>query len=196
MKTRFTLLLFCLIVFSSAASAQTTVKLFDALAIDSSEVSLTYDTAAAFGTTEVYLSCPTGSVLNAKLSGPNGGQLVVDNFITVNGTNVCPYGNCFAGTLADPIGFLGDPMEVPFLGVDPIDITHLLSSTGLYTFQVKDYGYTFGNTEIYLTTSCSSVNQVCHRNNGNGNGGSRTLTIGGSAVAAHLAHGDTEGPCS
>jgi choice-of-anchor C domain-containing protein len=37
------------------------------------------------------------------------------------------------------------------------------------------------------------VNQVCHRNQGRR--GSKTLTIGAPAVAAHLAHGDTPGPC-
>lgn len=36
--------------------------------------------------------------------------------------------------------------------------------------------------------------QICHRPPGNPDN-SKTLSIGASAVAAHLAHGDTEGPC-
>jgi len=36
--------------------------------------------------------------------------------------------------------------------------------------------------------------QICHRPPGNPDN-SKTLSIGASAVSAHLAHGDTEGPC-
>jgi hypothetical protein len=196
MKKRFTLAIFTLLVICPAAFAQTTVKLFDAVPVDYADTYLTYDTAQDFGTAEIYLSCPERSTMTAVLSGPNSGKLIVDNYLTVNGANVCPNGgSCFIGVLADPIDFLGEPMEVPYLGIDPIDISSMLTGSGLYTFKLKDYGYTFGATEVYLTTSCSSVNQVCHRNNGN-NGNQKTLTVGGSAVAAHLAHGDTAGPCS
>ncbi|HVF46892.1 MAG TPA: choice-of-anchor C family protein [Pyrinomonadaceae bacterium] len=38
------------------------------------------------------------------------------------------------------------------------------------------------------------VNQVCHQNDGNK--GPKTLTVGAPAVAPHLAHGDTPGPCA
>lgn len=184
-------------ILSVASFAQTTIKLFDAASIDFTETSRTFETAIDFGTAEVYLSCPTGGTLTASLSGPNSGPFIVDNYMTVNGTNVCPgndgQGSCFDGVMTDPIAYLGEPVEVPYLTINPIDISSFLSGSGLYTFKLKDYGYTFGATEIYLTTSCSTVNQVCHRNNGNGG---KTLTVGASAVAAHLGHGDTQGPCS
>jgi choice-of-anchor C domain-containing protein len=38
------------------------------------------------------------------------------------------------------------------------------------------------------------VNQVCHQNNGKKE--SKTLNIGAPAVAAHIDHGDTPGPCA
>jgi hypothetical protein len=189
---RFTATVLLTVILSVTALGQTTVKLFDAVAIDSG-AQATYETASAFATAQVYLSCPSGPITSAKLTGPNGGKFIVDNFITVNGTDVCP-GNCFSELLDNPMSFLGESMDVPYLGVDPIDISAFVSTNGLYTFSAMDYGYTLGTTEVYLTTTCSSVNQVCHRNNGSS--GQKTLNVGAAAVAAHLAHGDTAGPCS
>jgi len=197
MKNKLLLVLFCLIVFSPSLYAQNTVKLFDSTAIDMQDPSLllNFDTAVTFGTKEMYLSCPLNP--QSTLSGAGGGNLIVDNYLTVNGTNVCPgnpWSSCFDSTLNDPALYLGEIMEVSYLGIPPIDISNRITTSGTYTFNVKDYGYTYGNNEIYLNTTCSFVSQVCHRDNGRRGG--KTLTIGASAVAAHLAHGDTEGPCS
>jgi len=49
------------------------------------------------------------------------------------------------------------------------------------------YGPALDNVELKV------VNRVCHINQGRK--GSKTLTIGAAAVVAHLAHGDTPGPC-
>jgi hypothetical protein len=200
MKVNLLLVLFCLVVFSPNLFAQNTVKLFDAKAIDQTDPNATYNNIVnpsdvpAFGTTEIYLTCPLNP--QSTISGPGGGNFSVDNFLTVNGTNVCPGGgwnNCFATTLNDPMHYLGEIMEVSYLGISPVDVSSRITTSGTYTFSVRDYGYTFGNTEIYLNTTCSFVSQVCHRDNGRRV--AKTLTIGGSAVAAHLAHGDTQGPC-
>ena len=197
MKKNLLLAFFCLVVFTPYVLAQNTVKLFDAHTIDQTAPTApnSFDTAAAFGTTEIYLNCPLDA--QSTISGPGGGNFSVDNFLTVNGANVCPGGgwsNCFVSTLNDPMNFLGEIMEVSYLGVAPIDVSSQITTSGNYTFSIKDYGYTFGNTEIYLNTTCSFVSQVCHRDNGRRV--EKTLTIGGSAVAAHLAHGDTQGPCA
>ncbi|HVE56941.1 MAG TPA: hypothetical protein VNB22_08930 [Pyrinomonadaceae bacterium] len=197
MKVKLLLVLFCLVVFAPHAFAQNTVKLFDATPIEMrpSDPTLNFNTAVAFGTTEIYLTCPLNPQSN--LSGPGGGNVIVDNFLTVNGTNICPGGgeyNCFDYTLNDPMHFLGEIVDVSYFGVAPIDISNQITASGTYKFEVKDYGYTFGSNEIYLNTTCSFVSQVCHRDNGRRV--EKTLTIGGSAVAAHLAHGDTQGACS
>jgi hypothetical protein len=42
-------------------------------------------------------------------------------------------------------------------------------------------------------TMASVTAQVCHRNNGSAS--YKTMILGKPAVAAHLAHGDTTGPC-
>ena len=193
MKMNILLTLLCLVVFSPTLFAQNSVKLFDATPIDQGEY-LTFESAVAFKSTEVYLTCPLEA--QSSISGPGGGTFSVDNFLTVNGTSICPGGgenNCFASTLNDPMHWLGEIMEVSYLGIPAVDVSSRITTSGTYTFQVKDYGYTFGNTEIYLNTTCSMVSQVCHRDNGRRV--RKTLTIGGSAVAAHLNHGDTEGPC-
>jgi hypothetical protein len=197
MKNNLLLVLFCLAVFTPTLFAQNAVKLFDAKVIDQADSAApnTFETAAAFGTTEIYLSCPLDA--QSTISGPGGGNFSVDNFLTVNGTNICSGAggtSCFSSTLNDPMQFLGEIMEVSYLGVAPIDVSSQITTSGNYTFSIKDYGYTFGNTEIYLNTTCSFVSQVCHRDNGRRV--QKTLTIGGSAVAAHLGHGDTEGPCA
>ena len=199
MKFRLILIAFCLMAFSSAALAQNSVKLFDPVAITSSDPStlLSYNAVAPFGTTQVYLSCPVGEKPEATLTGPYGGKLVVDNYVTINGTNVCPNGNCFVSVFADPVNYLGDSVNSSYLGVDPIDVSNVITGSGLYTFSFVDYGYTLASSEVYLNTSCSfapAASQVCHRDNGNK--GQKTLTVGPAALSAHLAHGDSEGPCS
>lgn len=198
MKIRSILLILCLIALSPAVFAQSSIKLFDPVAITSSDASLllTYDSATSFGTTQVYLSCPVGEKPQATLTGPYGGKLVVDNFITVNGKNVCD-GNCFSSAFANPVNYLGESTNSSYMGVDPIDVSSQINGSGLYTFSLMDYGYTLASSEVYLNTSCSIVpaaSQICHRDNGNK--GEKTLTVGPAALSAHLAHGDTEGPCS
>ncbi len=197
MKVKLILVLFCLVVFAPHAFAQNTVKLFDATPIDVRDPNLPmgFDYAVPFGTKEIYLSCPLGA--QSTISGVGGGNMVIDNFLTVNGVNVCPGGgesSCFGGTFNDPANFLGEMMEVSYYTIAPIDVSSQITTSGNYVFSVKDISWTFGSSEVYLNTTCSFVPQVCHRDNGRRV--EKTLTIGGAAVAAHLAHGDTQGPCS
>jgi len=201
MKIRSILLILCLIALSPAVFAQSSIKLFDSVAVTSSDASLLWssNSAASFGTVQVYLSCPVGEQPQAMLTGPYGGPLVVDNYLTVNGTNVCNglEKSCFASTFANPINYLGEPANSSYMGVGPIDISDQITGSGLYTFSLMDLGYTLTSSEVYLNTSCSIVpaaSQICHRDNGKQ--GAKTLTVGPSALSAHLAHGDTEGPCS
>jgi hypothetical protein len=202
MKVRLILIVFCLMAFSSSAAlAQNSIKLFDSVAITSSDTStlLSYNSAASFGSAQVYLSCPVGERPQATLSGPYGGQLVVDNFLTVNGTNVCngQENSCFSSVFTDPINYLGGATNSSYMGVNPIDISSQITGSGLYTFSRMDLGYTLTSSEIYLNTSCSFepvASQICHRDNGSK--GRKTLTVGPAALSAHLAHGDSAGPCS
>lgn len=193
MKLRLVLLAVSLAAFSQIAAAQNTVKLFDAVNIDVSTK------IGPYATKDVYLSCPVGGRNQVLLTGPNGGSFVVDNFVTINGERACGKGqNCFSSA-SNPYLFVGEPVEMSYVGVGPVDITNQVRDSGLYTFALYDAGYTYGSTDLYLTTSCgittdSTQSQICHRNMGKP--GQDTLTVGPASVAAHLAHGDTEGPCS
>lgn len=196
MKNKLLLVMFCLVVFTPTLFAQNVIKLFDATPIDSRDPNNTagWDNPINFGTKEVYLSCPAGAV--STISGPGNGNFIVDNYIAINNVNVCPggvEGSCFGGTFNDPGQFLGDSMEFAYYSIQPIDVSNQVVGSGNFVFNVRDVSWTFGSTEIYLNTTCSTVSQVCHRDNGRR--GSKTLSVNAAAVAAHLAHGDTQGPC-
>ena len=182
------------LTFALSGLGQNTVKLFDAVAVTDSDRSVPwwYSYAVSFRMAEVYLSCPNNRA-QAVLTGPNGGNLIVDNFMAMNGDNVCPMGRCFAGLFAAPQ--LGHSVEDAYYGIAPLDVSDLLVGSGIYRFELKDHGFSLGSSEINLQTNCSfeAATQICHRNFGNK--GNRTLSVAESAVDAHLAHGDTAGPC-
>ena len=198
MKLTFLVLAFFIITVASTANAQNTIKIFDAVAIAPSNGSVAWDYAnsISFRTAEIYMTCPAAGMAQGTLSGPNNSNLIIDNFITVNGANVCPW-NCFGGLWSSPFEMLGQPTESAYLGISPINISHRLSGSGVYRFDLMDYGDLLGSSEVHLNTNCAleAATQVCHRNNGRRDS-SKTLTIGESAIAAHLAHGDTAGACA
>jgi choice-of-anchor C domain-containing protein len=67
------------------------------------------------------------------------------------------------------------------------------SATAL-SFKSLMEGSAWGPALDNVTVTAVSGSRVCHRDNGRPVG--KTLTVGVSAVPAHLAHGDTLGPCS
>jgi len=183
-------------LFSVNVAAQNTIKLFDATPVTLSDTSYPWNsiTPYVFASKDVYLSCPLGGSSYAYLTGPDNGDLIVDNFFTMNGNSVCPDDwNCFNGVFVMPDQVLGMPMESAYYGVPPIDVSDRLNGSGVYSFVLSDYSYSYGNNDIYLHTSCSLGTYVCHRNKGKAP--FKTLAISGNMLAAHLGHGDTEGPC-
>ena len=209
MKTKLISILFCIAAITANVTPQNVVKLFNAVPIGATDMNVVANQYpyGSYQSAEVYLSCPTESSPRSSITGPNGGELVTDNYLTVNDQSVCPLGNCFNGTLADPMTLIGSPMEAAYNAVEPLNISSVVAGTGSYTFNLIDYGYTYGNSDIFLNTSCTIIpvylpvqtaagagDQVCHRDNGKR--GQRTLTVGASAVAAHVRHGDTAGPCN
>ena len=185
------------ILFAANVAAQTTVKLFEATSITASDTTATWTAGRpfVFGSKDIYLSCPLGGPSFSYITGPDNGNVIVDNFFTMNGNSICPdEWNCFAGAFASPTQALGLPMESAYHGVPPIDVSDRIAGDGVYSFVISDYGYTYGNNDIYLHTSCTLGSYVCHRNKGNAP--PKTLAISGNMLDAHLGHGDTEGPCS
>lgn len=214
MQKKLVLIAICFFALAAVASAQNRVKLFDPTPIGASDwnVLASYSPWGAYKSVQVYLSCPTGETPVSSLTGPNGGPFIIDNALVLNTRNVCG-GNCFS-LMSDPMGSLGGPVEAAYTGVGPLNVSQDISRTGLYTFTVYDIGYTFGTSAVYLNTSCSIIpintpeeptttpppppvpgdTVLCHRNNGSR--GQVTLTVGPSAVNAHLAHGDSLGACT
>ena len=200
MKTNLFLVAFCLLILSNTGLSQNTYKIFEPTPIALSSLNANND-IFTFNTSEFHLSCPVNTIPYAFITGPNGGTFVTDDIFLINNTNICPESNgdriCFDSTISDPRQYLGMPMEFSYIGVNPVNVSNVVSSSGRYVFEMKDGGYTYGNTEIYLTTSCEldqQQSQLCHRNYGKREG--TTITPGAPSFDAHLAHGDTLGPCS
>ena len=218
MNKKFILLVIFTLSFAAVASAQNRIRLFDPVAISASDYNMIANASpwGAYRSVQVYLSCPSGRS-DSVISGPNDGDFIVDNALTINNEGICD-GNCFT-LIGDPTAYLGQPVETAYRGMRPVNVSRKITATGLYTFTLLDAGYSYGNTAVYLNTSCSiyPINTptdpdptptptptptttptgdtvICHRDNGNR--GSQTLTIGPSAIAAHLAHGDTLGACT
>jgi len=204
MKIRIMLVMLCVLAISPVVFSQNSVKLFDPVLTTVSQLGNTgtFADAVEFDTKQVYLSCPVsgGAV---TLSGPGGTDFLVDNFIRIDtpggGTSdVCPnyqvYG-CFDPIGIDTLAHIGEPVTNSLDAIAPLDISSVLSAgPGIYNFKLMDYSVSYGSTEVWLNTSCRIVGQVCHRNNGSS--GQKTLNVGAAAVPAHLAHGDTLGPCT
>lgn len=191
---------------SQFASAQNNIKLFDATPITASSAK----SAQAFASTRIELSCPAGVPVRAVLTGPNGGPLVVDNFVRIGRDLVLgDFGySLFEYVPSNGHLLVGEDMDSWFGVHRPIDVSqHFAGGSGNYSLELLDWGGIYGNSELNLDTNCSlsrgtadtdpsdaEGTQVCHRNMGKP--GQKTLTVGASAISAHLDHGDVVGPCS
>jgi hypothetical protein len=148
-----------------------------------------------FDQAEALLSCRArpSAVLSST---PDGrGRLVVDNFMEVNGRDVCT-----GGVLTDGFEQCFNPPVVPVLGtpattalksVAPIDVSDAMPrGKAMVTFSLVDYGGIYANTDIWLVTDCTLHQKasICHKP---GTPAEKILTVGGPAIAGHLRHGDT-----
>lgn len=223
MKVRMMLATIFTLAITSIGFAQTTednntYNLFQPVPVTMSPSS-TQTENFTFGTKQIFLSCPTGEEPFALLTGPNGGGLIADNQITVNGTNVCPNGgSCFNREGFTTFPEAGDPVQEHYNTVGPIDISDYLMTTntsGVYrlVFNLVDLASTsqnaYGSSEINLVTSCDLVSgyPVCHQNNRNKSrvargrtprdGEYKTIYVQTEEdFQSHLNHGDQPGPCS
>jgi hypothetical protein len=131
-------------------------------------------------------------------STPNGrGAFVVDNFVEVNGRNVCTGGvatidgvqMCYNLPF---VGTIGTPALEATQPVSPIDISSSMPVHGRapMMFDLVDYGGLYFNSDVWLVTDCK-VHQkaaICHKP---GTPAEKILSVGTAAIAGHLRHGDT-----
>lgn len=148
--------------------------------------------AVAFASYQIVLRCdnPVSAVLASTADGT--GQLVVDNFMTVNDTNICTGGiysqdseNCYS----EYSQYRG------YSGVNPIDISDKIpAGKGFFEISLMDFGGFLGNSDIWLVTNCAVDEKVelCHKPR---TAAQKTISVFQSAVPGHLGHGDYLGPC-
>jgi hypothetical protein len=178
----------------AAQANRTAIKLFEERPVTLSPSSdVTFD--------QVLLQLGCGARASAVIaSTPDGrGGLVVDNVLSVNGVNVCTgelaHGEptCFEGFS----GALGDPPLAAYGQIPPVDIRDWLPSgkKQVVTFQLRDGGILFANSDLWLVTNCVVHNKVelCHKP---GTPAEHTLDVAQSSIRAHLDHGDYIGRCS
>ncbi len=195
-------------------SAQNSKQIFPPVPITHSEqifpnvVWNGFGSAQPFAETTVYLACDEGAT--ATLSGGEAGvpgSLIVDNFIQVQvdqggnsyEQNYCPLwsadvpNNCYSSS-GDYYNHWGDAAESAFLGVPNVDIV-VYPGHGLYTFRLMDWGGAVASSPVWLNTSCSIKDKVCHYDAGKRQ--YKTLMLGPNGIAAHIRQhpNDYPGAC-
>ncbi len=139
------------------------VKLFDAIPAFETGSVTSPASAIVFAEKTLTVTRTVGSSLIISSTVDGTGPIVVDNFMTIDGTNVCiggiesPAGNqnCFAGLLGGRTG----PMETLLSPVVPLDVTTTIPlGTSTVTFQLRDFGAIAGNTNLFLMTVTSAIN--------------------------------------
>ena len=153
MKLRLLSLAIFVAALSQLAVAQNTIQLFDATPISLSRT----NSIKLFAAKRITLSCPTGEPVRAVLTGPGGGAFAVDNSVTIDREWVLGGATLSSAPLGDARSFVGQEMGSWYLGHDPVDVSHHLApGSGTYEFELWDFGDTYGNTDIFLDTNCTS----------------------------------------
>jgi hypothetical protein len=124
------------------------------------------------------------------------GRLVADNFIEVNGENVCAGGTSSGGVQScfnfPVFEVIGTPALDAYQSVPPIDVSRHLrhGARSTVTFSLVDFGVFYANSELWLVTNCTASRRVdiCHKP---GTSAEHVITVNQSAVSGHLGHGDS-----
>ena len=184
------------------AQAQNAIKLFDATPVTEGAPCagpLGCDAVldrVVFDEASLVLSCkgrPT-AILSSTADGRGG--IVVDNFIEVNGANVCA-GGASAGDVENCYNYpvfsqIGTAAVDAYQSVPPIDVSRLMphGRRATMTFSLVDFGVVYANSDVWLVTNCAAYSKVdiCHKP---GTRAEHVITVSQSAVSGHLGHGDT-----
>jgi hypothetical protein len=140
----------------TAGAFANAIKLFDAVSVTNVGPVTDPREALWFGQTQLLLICPPVplAIISSDVDGTR--PVVVDNFLTVNGLNVCPaafdsgYRNCFQR-------FHGGSSDasLAYVGVAAFDISSRISSgSHVVNFALEDHGGLLGSSEIWLVTNC------------------------------------------
>jgi hypothetical protein len=140
----------------TAGAFANAIKLFDAVPVTNVGPVVEPHKALSFGQTQLVLICPPApSAIIA--SDPDGtGPVVVDNFLTVDGLNVCPT-RIDTGSRDCFLSFHGGSADasLAYTGVAAIDISpRIPSGSHVVNFELDDHGGLLGSSEIWLVTNC------------------------------------------
>lgn len=101
------------------------------------------------------------------------GAIVIDNFMTINGVNVCEGAvgqqfsdSCFGAIIQNPpLGGVGKPIENILTPIPPIDVSGFIPKKGKQVLEVelRDLGVIGGNTDLYLVTTAKLPEIVTRR---------------------------------
>jgi hypothetical protein len=182
--------------------APNAIRLFSATPVTESAPCLNRQDCSAgndrvvFDEAALLLSCRAHphAVLSSTADGR--GHLVVDNFIEVNGRNVCTGGavtgdgvaQCFDWPVVKDIS---TPALNAYQPVPPVNVSgDMPRGRGTVTFALVDYGGIYANSDIWLVTDCVAYQKaaICHKP---GTPAEKVLTVGVAALSGHLRHGDT-----
>ena len=141
---------------------QASVTLFDARPTFRTGPQTSPSEAFPFASTTLILSFAPGDTAVISSTPDGTGPLVIDNFMTINGVNVCeglggPFlDSCFGPFLQDPLdpGVIGMPIETVRMPVPPIDVRGFVpEGTQTVLFELRDFGIMAGNTDLFLVTT-------------------------------------------
>jgi hypothetical protein len=161
---------FCAILFTAlfvamgSADAQsravTSVKLFDATRTTGRGPNTSVNQAVPFATQSFVLTKEAGDLALLSSTPDGTGKVVIDNFLTINGKNVCEgasgqlyFESCF-GRILNPKLPLNESIETVLEPVPAIDVAvHIPVGTSSVVFELRDFGSLAGNTDLYFVTT-------------------------------------------
>ena len=171
----------------SVFSATQSILLFQSNPNTASGRIMNSSQATNFAKNSIVLNCLGSHTVIISSTADGSGKILVDNFLSVDGTNVCPGGpnsaaNCFVGSGTGEI--------------NPINISNAIANgKHLVTFELMDWGKQLQNSPLYLVmTGCTVAPRetICHKP---GTNGKRQIVVSQSVISEHLGHGDTFGVC-
>ncbi|MBI3327270.1 MAG: IPT/TIG domain-containing protein [Nitrospinae bacterium] len=132
------------------------IKLFDATPAKDTGPVTSEAQAKVYADTPLTISFAPGDTAIISSTPDGTGSIIVDNFITINGVQVCPcFGGIIGGCCVDPATAAGKPLETLLIPIPPVDVSAFIPvGTDIkLVFELKDYGAISGNTELHLVIS-------------------------------------------
>lgn len=142
---------------------QPSIKLFDANSSFGTGARTSPDRALPYASKSLILSFAPGDRAVISSTPDGKGPIAIDNFLTINGANVCEgaQGQVFSESCFGPIiGPLrvGVPIDALLTQISPVDVSRFIpEGTTTVQFELRDFGVVAGNTDLFLVTTATVV---------------------------------------